>query len=181
MPLSVSGKEFAVVLPRFVRMIACVLVLTGAASASAQTNLTGIKVYPPDINLNTKLDLQRYVVVASRADGVTVDVTAQTAVKAANPAFAKIEKAMVTPIADGETVLEFEFQGLKASVPLKVKDATADRPISFHLDVMPVFARAGCNTGSCHGAARGKDGFRLSLFGFDPRGDYLRIDRKSVV
>ena len=34
---------------------------------------------------------------------------------------------------------------------------------------MPVFMRAGCNTGSCHGAARGKDGFRLSLFGFDPR------------
>ena len=167
--------------PRFARLVACVLVLAGAAAASAQTNLTDIKVYPPDINLNTKLDLQRYIVVASRADGVTVDVTAQTAVKAANPALAKIEKAMVTPVADGETVLEFEFQGLKASVPLKVKDAAADRPISFHLDVMPVFARSGCNTGSCHGAARGKDGFRLSLFGFDPRGDYLRITREIGV
>ena len=40
---------------------------------------------------------------------------------------------------------------------------------------MPVFMRAGCNTGSCHGAARGKDGFRLSLFGFDPDGDYDRL------
>ena len=50
-----------------------------------------------------------------------------------------------------------------------MKDAAADRPISFKLDVMPVFMRAGCNTGSCHGAARGKDGFRLSLFGYDPR------------
>jgi hypothetical protein len=35
--------------------------------------------------------------------------------------------------------------------------------------------RAGCNTGSCHGAARGKDGFNLSLFGFDPDGDHHRI------
>ena len=43
---------------------------------------------------------------------------------------------------------------------------------------MPVFARTGCNTGSCHGAARGKDGFRLSLFGFDPRGDYFRVTRE---
>ena len=43
---------------------------------------------------------------------------------------------------------------------------------------MPVFARAGCNMGSCHGAARGKDGFRLSLFGFDPAGDYHRLTRE---
>ncbi len=43
---------------------------------------------------------------------------------------------------------------------------------------MPVFMRAGCNTGSCHGAARGKDGFHLSLFGFDPDGDHYRITRE---
>ena len=43
---------------------------------------------------------------------------------------------------------------------------------------MPVFMRAGCNTGSCHGAARGKDGFRLSLFGFDPDGDHYRLTRE---
>src|SRR5262249_42826013 len=33
-------------------------------------------------------------------------------------------------------------------------------------------------TGSCHGAARGKDGFRLSLFGFDPEGDHYRLTRE---
>ncbi|HVE40344.1 MAG TPA: DUF1549 and DUF1553 domain-containing protein, partial [Planctomycetota bacterium] len=38
--------------------------------------------------------------------------------------------------------------------------------------------RAGCNTGACHGAARGKDGFRLSLFGFDPDGDWFRLTRE---
>ena len=61
---------------------------------------------------------------------------------------------------------------------MKVKDADVDRPISFKLDVMPVFMRAGCNQGSCHGAARGKDGFRLSLFGFDPDGDHYRLTRE---
>ena len=44
---------------------------------------------------------------------------------------------------------------------------------------MPVFMKAGCNAGSCHGAARGKDGFRLSLFGFDPDGDYQRLTREQ--
>ena len=47
--------------------------------------------------------------------------------------------------------------------------------VSFRRDVMPVLFRAGCNQGTCHGSSRGKDGFRLSLFGFDPQGDYFRL------
>jgi hypothetical protein len=45
---------------------------------------------------------------------------------------------------------------------------------SWRRDVMPVFFRAGCNAGTCHGSARGKDGFMLSLFGYDAAGDYRR-------
>ena len=52
--------------------------------------------------------------------------------------------------------------------------------ISFRRDVMPVFFRAGCNVGGCHGAASGKDGFRLSLFGYDPAGDYFRLTEQVV-
>ena len=59
-------------------------------------------------------------------------------------------------------------------------DRPEPRPVSFKLDVMPVFFRAGCNSGSCHGAARGKDGFRLSLFGYDPDGDYFRLTEQIV-
>ena len=44
----------------------------------------------------------------------------------------------------------------------------------FRRDVMPVFFRAGCNAGTCHGSARGKDGYMLSLFGYDTSGDYRR-------
>jgi len=50
-----------------------------------------------------------------------------------------------------------------------------DRKISFKKDVMPVFLKAGCNTGDCHGSSRGQDGFMLSLFGYDPEGDYFRL------
>jgi len=55
--------------------------------------------------------------------------------------------------------------------------ASAAEPVavpSFRSDVMPVFFRAGCNAGTCHGSARGKDGYMLSLFGYDPAGDYRR-------
>src|SRR5258708_13196857 len=75
--------------------------------------------------------------------------------------------------------MKVEFGGRIVAVPIKIKDAKVDRAISFKLDVMPVFMRAGCNVGSCHGAARGKDGFRLSLFGFDPDGDYYRLTHEQ--
>ena len=65
----------------------------------------------------------------------------------------------------------------KGKAPAK---AEPQRPISFRLDVMPVFFRAGCNSGGCHGAASGKDGFRLSLFSSDPAGDYYRLTQQLV-
>jgi hypothetical protein len=58
--------------------------------------------------------------------------------------------------------------------------ASADEEVSFRRDVMPVLFRAGCNAGTCHGAAPGKDGFMLSLFGYDPKGDYFRITQEMV-
>ncbi len=42
-----------------------------------------------------------------------------------------------------------------------------------------MLTRSGCNSGTCHGSSRGQDGFRISLFGFDPAGDYHRITREA--
>jgi len=59
-------------------------------------------------------------------------------------------------------------------------EASAEETPSFRRDVMPVLFRAGCNAGTCHGSARGKDGFMLSLFGYDAKGDYYRITQEMV-
>jgi hypothetical protein len=59
-----------------------------------------------------------------------------------------------------------------------VTAATA-RPISFANDVMPIFAKAGCNSGACHGAASGKKGFKVSLRGYDPAADFVTLTRGS--
>src|SRR5262249_7895884 len=42
---------------------------------------------------------------------------------------------------------------------------------------MPLFAKAGCNSGACHGAASGKKGFKVSLRGYDPATDYVTLSR----
>ena len=40
--------------------------------------------------------------------------------------------------------------------------------VDFVHDVAPVLSRLGCNAGTCHGSAQGKNGFKLSLRGYDP-------------
>src|SRR3954470_8604093 len=137
-----------------------------------------IAVYPPDINLETARDRQSFVVQLTQPDGITRDVTAQAQVSFANPALVKLDKFYVSPVADGATEMTVTFNGQTVKIPVKVAKAKDERPISFKQDVMPVFMRAGCNVGGCHGAARGKDGFRLSLFGFDPDGDHYRLTRE---
>ena len=137
-----------------------------------------VRVYPPDINLETARDRQGFVVQLTQPDGLTRDVTARAQVVFANPALAKLDGFAVVPVADGQTEMTVTAAGQSVKVPVKVTQATADRPVSFKRDVMPVFMRAGCNQGGCHGAARGKDGFRLSLFGFDPDGDHHRLTRE---
>ncbi len=48
-------------------------------------------------------------------------------------------------------------------------------PVSFVRDVMPILNKAGCTSGPCHGAAKGKNGFKLSLRGYDPESDFRAI------
>ena len=40
--------------------------------------------------------------------------------------------------------------------------------VTFLRDVAPILNKAGCTAGTCHGAAKGKNGFKLSLRGYDP-------------
>ncbi|MDP6445693.1 MAG: DUF1549 domain-containing protein, partial [Pirellulaceae bacterium] len=159
-------------------MLLLLVVALVARADGADRQLVGIQVDPPDVKLNTLRDLQRLIVQAQFADGITQDVTREAKLTLDNPALAKIQENLLTPLADGAGKVLVEFGGFKVEIPVEVKDAKTDRPISFQLDVMPVFMKSGCNMGSCHGAARGKDGFRLSMFGFDPRGDYQRITRE---
>src|SRR6186997_548395 len=54
-----------------------------------------------------------------------------------------------------------------------------DRPLNFANDIVPIFTKAGCNAGACHGKASGQNGFKLSLLGFEPAEDYEHIVREA--
>lgn len=140
-----------------------------------------VAVYPPEIKLGSARDYQTFVAVILHDDGITADASERVEWSIADAKIAKLDGFKLLPIADGKTELVGKYAGTEIRVPVTVSGATVRPPISFEKDVMPVLTRSGCNTGSCHGAARGKDGFRISLFGFDPVGDYDRITREIGV
>lgn len=146
--------------------------------AAPAANGLVFEVFPADVNLRTNRDQQAIVARVIQPDGVTRDVTSQIQFILPQPAIVKAEGNTLRPVADGAGEIKVKYQDQVATLPVNVKDSTADRAVSFKLDVMPVFMKAGCNSGACHGSARGKDGFHLSLFGYDPDGDYQRLTRE---
>lgn len=78
------------------------------------------------------------------------------------------------PVGTGPTLLVSSLCLVLGAIAVNQPTASAADP-SFKNDVMPILMRGGCNGGACHGAARGKDGFKLSLFGYDSEGDYYRL------
>ncbi|MFL2929101.1 MAG: DUF1549 domain-containing protein [Opitutales bacterium] len=141
--------------------------------------LVELSIHPTQISLSTKEDFNSFIIVAKYGDDVTRDVTRESTLSLSNENVVRMENNTIHPIKDGNSTLTVTFQNRKVELPITVKDAVEERPISFNLDVMPVFLKAGCNTGSCHGSARGQDRFMLSLFGYDAKGDHFRITREQ--
>jgi hypothetical protein len=148
------------------------------SSQPAANAWKSLSVYPPVVKLSAQTDAQHLIAIATRSDGVTKDVTDLVEWSIAAPDLLHWKDFVLSPKADGTTQVSATWNGMSASASIENSNSQQPRPISFERDVMPVLTKVGCNTGSCHGAARGKDGFRLSLFGYDPAGDYQRITRE---
>ncbi|HVA46068.1 MAG TPA: DUF1549 domain-containing protein [Pirellulales bacterium] len=119
--------------------------------------------------------LARRQLLVSAAGG---DVTHACAYEVANPAIARVDEAgYVVPLAPGETEIVVHHGQQQTKLPLTVVAYDSGRRIDFANDVVPVLSRYGCNAGGCHGKASGQNGFKLSLFGFDPQFDYDAIVR----
>src|SRR5207253_5043722 len=85
----------------------------------------------------------------------------------------------IIPKSTGQAIIQVMSGNRRKDVPVKITGA-AGRPVSFANDVMPIMARAGCNSGACHGSASGKKGFKISLRGYDPAADYITLTRGTI-
>ena len=132
--------------------------------------ITALKVHPESLTLEHARDGRRILVSGQTKDGNWVDVTTWAELKPATGV--KIpEDNYIFPEEVGTTSISVSVKNISIELPVTVKSIDAP-PVSFVRDVMPVLSHAGCNNGTCHGSAKGKNGFKLSLRGYDPDFDY---------
>jgi hypothetical protein len=100
--------------------------------------------------------------------------------ESSDPAVVRLEGSAAVPVGNGRAVITARAGGRSSTSAVLVTDF--DRPFSrsFRNHVQPVLARFGCSTGACHGAAAGKNGFRLSLRGYDDEGDFRALTRHAL-
>ncbi len=151
-----------------------------AHAASKPAPLVGIRILPSSISLISPRFTQGLVVEGVFADGHQEDLTTKANLSSSDLRIALVDRqAFVHPQSDGRATVTASYEGRQESVPVEVKNFTAPFTWSFRNHVLPVMTKAGCNSGPCHGAAGGKNGFKLSLRGFDPETDYLTLTRQA--
>src|SRR5207245_8530638 len=75
------------------------------------------------------------------------------------------------PLKSGAAQPTVALAGKTLATPVEIAGLGKPYRADFIRDVSPVVARLGCNAGTCHGAKEGKNGFKLSLRGYDPETD----------
>jgi len=136
-----------------------------------------LAVLPPAVNLSTPESRQQLIAEATVSNHQE-DWTAKVKWSSSNPQVASVDSnGLVKPISDGDAVISADT---KAFTRVHVTNAKAPFTWSFRNNVIPVMTKVGCNQGACHGALSGKNGFKLTLRGYDPDVDYDTLTRQSV-
>jgi hypothetical protein len=147
-----------------------------AAPRSLQIEATG----SPTLVLRSKDARQQLLVTATLDGGALRDYTHQAKYHVSPDGIVQIDTdGHVAPLADGAATITAEAEGVSASLPVKVEGAGQALPINFPNQIVPVFTKAGCNAGGCHGKASGQNGFKLSLLGFEPAEDYEHLVKEA--
>ena len=125
-------------------------------------------VEPQEIQLTGASDYAQLLVTAQLNNGARADVTRIVKLSTQGDVANASLRGQVTPKKDGAGLVTVELAGLKATAKVSVQGIGTKRKIDYVRDVMPVLSKLGCNQGTCHGSKDGKNGFKLSLRGYDP-------------
>lgn len=134
-----------------------------------------LKVEPGEVALRDAYDGRQLLVESGN-----VDLTRRATYVSDDPKVARIDsRGEITPVADGKTTIRVTHGQLSATIPVTVSGFKNGRSIDFATEIVPLLSKLGCNSGGCHGKASGQNGFKLSLFGFDPAYDHEAIVREA--
>src|SRR2546427_2592500 len=168
-----TDKKFPI---RALSVLICVYLWPLSAAPRTHSSLSIEPVNPLLFGQNAT---QSLVVVARYPDGSEQEVTKQSQFSSARPLVASVDSGgLITAHASGAALIHVVYKGLTFNTTALVQQGDAPIPQSFNADVLPVLTKMGCNGGSCHGALNGQNGFKLSLFGYEPEKDYDMIVHK---
>jgi hypothetical protein len=116
---------------------------------------------------------QQVLVTGKYSSGFVEDFTHKVSYEVAPPEVLEVKDGVLLPRKNGEAVVTAKLSnGTSGTVKVMVKDFEQSKPINFGNQIVPIFTKAGCNAGGCHGKSGGQNGFKLSLLGFEPAEDY---------
>ncbi|HEV2948870.1 MAG TPA: DUF1549 and DUF1553 domain-containing protein [Gemmataceae bacterium] len=149
-----------------------------ATKAQIVGHPAAVVVQPKAITLSGPRAMQQIIVTGIYPDGQLRDLTVFCDISADSPGIVSIQsEGMITPEKEGETALRVQAAGQSVRIPVRVTELANPRPASFRHELIAALNVGGCNAGACHGTPSGKNGFRLSLRGYDPAADYLQLTR----
>ncbi len=136
--------------------------------------LRALKLLPDALALADASDERRVLVLGVIDGDKTIDLTAVAKFSTDAVCVEIGAEGYIRPKSGGAGEIVVKAAGQSAKLPVKVAGAEA-RNVDFVRDVQPVLAKLGCNQGTCHGSAQGKNGFKLSLRGYDAEYDYAAL------
>jgi hypothetical protein len=150
------------------------------SAAGSEPALSQVSADPPVLHLRGPQAGYTILVQGRASDGQVVDLTSTAEFRSLNPKIASVNAAgFVRALADGSTAIIVEAASRTLTIPVTVQDAGLPRRLGFEKDVLPLLSKFGCNSSGCHGKAEGQNGFKLSVFGFDPAADYAALTKES--
>jgi len=135
--------------------------------------VASLDVQPSSVKIGKATEYSQLMITAKMTDGTTADVTRMANLTLTGEVAIMDKRGLVRPNKDGKAQVEIAFQGKSATVPVEVGGMNAVFHPDYVRDVMPILSKLGCNQGTCHGSKDGKNGFKLSLRGYDPIYDVL--------
>src|SRR5579864_4276056 len=161
-------------------LLALLLLLGAPAFIRAGTNVVDVVTDPATVLLSGPNAHYSLLVHGRLAEGRLVDLTRAARFKSNDPTIASVsESGVIRSASDGSTVVAVDAAGQTQEVRVVVEGATRPRRFNFEHDIVPLLSKLGCNASGCHGKAEGQNGFKLSVFGFDPRADYAALTEEA--
>jgi hypothetical protein len=157
-----------------------VLAAVVVSSSGVLNGETGqLSVFPEKVVLFGQGARQHVLVTLKDSRGSAQDVTTRSRMVISDTAVAQADVGFVHALAPGTTRLNISYEGISSGIDVEVRPGSSSRQLSFVKDIVPIFTKFGCAGSNCHGSVRGKAGFKLSLFGYEPDLDYDAILKAS--